>query len=99
MLLHLKLNNWEVDNVADLMNILDNIHINSSLEDRKVWTGDPKGTFSVSSLFNRMNGKVNYPCLASFLWKSKVPSKVDFFMWILFQGNPPLKICSNLEAS
>lgn len=54
-----------------------------------MWRGGMCGEFCVSSFYEALNHNGPVSCPADFLWKSKVPSKVAFFMWVLFHGKPP----------
>lgn len=71
------------------MQILQNSKVNSLYNDQRVWRGDPHGEFSVSFFFKLLNRNATTQCLADFLRKSPVPSKVAFFMWVFFHGKPP----------
>lgn len=88
MHLRIHLNDWEVgeEGEGELMQILKNVTLMVREEYRRVWAGKPCGKFSVSAFFKKLNLNGIYPCPATFLWKLKVPSKVAFFMWILFHG-------------
>lgn len=80
---------WEIAEAAKLMLLLENIKLNPSIEDRRVWKGAPSREFSMSSYYQVLNHNAisHYP--ADFMWKSKVPSKVAFFLWVVSHGKTP----------
>lgn len=70
---------WEIADVAELMFLLENTKLNSFVEDRRIWKGDPSRVFSVSSYYLLLSQNIVAHFPIDFLWKSKVPSKVAFF--------------------
>jgi len=58
-------------------------------EDKRIWMQEPHWEFSMASFFRVLNPFVEIAIPTSFLWKSNVPSKVAFFLWLFFFGNAP----------
>ena len=68
-----------------LLSVLSNVLLSPSVLDAKAWVLSSLGAFSVNSFFLALSDFSDfipfYP--ANFLWKSKVPSKVRAFAWLV----------------
>lgn len=72
-----------------MIKLLDNINRNYPCiqnEDRRVWTLEDNGSFTVKSCYKHLlpRNKTSYPWKD--LWWCKVPSKVVFFAWTALEG-------------
>ena len=55
-------------------------------KDRLLWKGDKNGIFFVKANFARLEGRSVRIVPMNLLWKSCVPSKVNFFAWEVWWG-------------
>lgn len=80
------LNNWEINELAWLMGLLDSIHISRERTDMRRWDLTSNGCFTVRSCYGIL-GEGEVP---SFFWYSvwgiKSFSKVLFFLWAACKG-------------
>ncbi|OVA05639.1 Reverse transcriptase zinc-binding domain [Macleaya cordata] len=72
---------WELEEVGNLMELLNAWRRGQRERDCKVWVPDPKGQFSVKSLYSVLldDRSMDFPC--SKIWEAPVPQRVIFFMW------------------
>ena len=75
-----RFNDWELDLIRDLFNMLRNFRI-SSEEDSVFWKGGGHGIFEVKDAYNLLV----VPNACAFpnkcIWVDKAPTKVAFFAW------------------
>ncbi|CAI0452355.1 unnamed protein product [Linum tenue] len=76
---------------VELLNFLNNIPMNNNALSpcRIVWNPDPNSKFSVSSLYRMLvqetlPGVIDFP--SKQIWKKLIPSKVCFFMWLVYHN-------------
>lgn len=77
----LEFNKW-----LTLKDMLDNFAMNRDERDKVLWGLDPKGVFTTRSLYNfKLSG--GFPNrVAGIVWKSKLPLKIKFFLWQVFNN-------------
>ena len=77
--------NAEIEDLERLMSLLSNIHLTPFVLDAKTRVLSSSGVFSVKSFFSTLSFSSNSILfyLANFLWKSRVPSKVRTFAWLV----------------
>jgi len=79
------LNDWEVNRMVELLNILERYKELSNSEDKLIWAPDTQGKFSVGIAYRnsqRTHTQSSYwPW--KMIWKVKVPFKVACFTWLL----------------
>ena len=68
-----------------LMFSLSTAHLSLSTANSRAWTCSPFGLFSVKSFFTVLSKSLNpiSYLLSNFVWKSKAPSKVKAFTWLV----------------
>ena len=75
----------EIKDLERLMSLLSYIHLSPFVPNTKAWVPSSSGVFSVKSFFlaltNLSDSVPFYP--TKFLWKSRVPSKVMAFAWLV----------------
>ena len=74
----------EIDEVSALLDKLEDIKIWSGMVDRRVWLDDTED-FSVKSMTGSLSqiSPISAWPFVDLIWKAKVPSKVQFFGWLL----------------
>lgn len=79
------LNEWEIEEMASLLYKLEKVKLGSETEeDRRVWSKSLKGVFSVCSYYKSLEEDSPQFTLWRFLWRSPVPTKVSFFVWLAY---------------
>ena len=82
---HRNLTYLEFEDLERLMTSLSNVHMSPLVTDARAWVPSSSGVFSVKSFFlaltNLSDSVPFYP--TKFLWKSRVPSKVMAFTWLV----------------
>ena len=73
-------NDWELDLIGDLLNMLRDFKI-SSKEDSVFWKGGGHGIFGVKDAYNLLVAPNALAFLKKCIWVDKVPTKVAFFAW------------------
>jgi len=80
-------NDWEIEEVAMLLGVLNNFPGTSESSDKPVWKIHNKGVYTVKSCYWKMNHNVSrterWPW--KLLWKVKCPLKVSCFVWLLIK--------------
>jgi len=80
-----RLNDWEEENVCNLLAILDAREIKARVNDELLWSLDSKGSFNIKRFCKAV---YDHPLCPGFpskaIWKSKAPLKAFFFL-----GLPP----------
>ena len=71
-------NDWELDLIGDLFNMLRDFRI-SSEEDSVLWKGGGHGTFGVRDAYNLLVAPNGPAFPKKCIWVDKVPTKVAFF--------------------
>ena len=73
-------NDWELDLIGDLLNMLRGFRI-SSEEDSVLWKGGGHGTFGVRDAYFLLVAPNAFAFSDKCIWVDKVPTKVAFFAW------------------
>ena len=75
----------EIEDLKRLMTFLSRVHLSPFVLDEKAWIPSSLGVFLVKSFFLALtNVSDSIPFhLAKFLWKSRAPSKVMAFAWLV----------------
>lgn len=87
--LHLRrtINDWDVPTTSCLLSRLERVPIaNSADDDFRFWPYESKGLFTVKSMCSVWDPVDLRQWPFDFIWGSKVPSKLRFFLWLLFLG-------------
>ena len=74
-------NDWELDEILCLLNIVQGKQIIESQEDLMFFKETKDGNFSVKILFKALDRSKNVVFPRKFIWNSWVPTKVGFFAW------------------
>jgi hypothetical protein len=82
-------------------------------QDKVIWKWSATRKFTIKSLYSHLTRNDNGPAYSN-IWKSKLPEKIQIFMWLLAQGvvltkgnmlsknwngNPGCYFCGALETS
>ena len=73
-------NDWELDLIRDLLNMLRDFRT-SSEEDSVLWKGGGHGCFRVKDAYNLLVVPNDCAFPINCIWVDKVPTKVAFFAW------------------
>ncbi|KAJ9691389.1 hypothetical protein PVL29_013542 [Vitis rotundifolia] len=73
-------NDWELDQIRDLLNMLRDFRT-SSEEDLVIWKGGGHDIFGVKDAYNMLVGSIACAFPNRCIWVDKVPTKVSFFAW------------------
>lgn len=99
-------------NGGELCSFVDRLNTSSD-PDRVVWAMGPKKLFTTKSMYEFLEGNIA-GCDFKWIWRAKIPSKIQIFLWQLFQdavltgdvmsrrnwaGNPRCSFCSERETS
>lgn len=76
----------EVPEFQALLISLDGISINTFLN-KRVWSLEPGGSFTVKSLVNHLSTSPIDITLQRSLWKTKSPKRVNMSVWIMLHGS------------
>lgn len=82
------LNDWEMDDICQLLQQLDSVAVEESKRDSLIWIAS-RDKFSVKSCYNllqRQMGHWETDWPWKILWKTKAPVKVACFGWIATKG-------------
>nr|KYP34281.1 Putative ribonuclease H protein At1g65750 family [Cajanus cajan] len=85
---------WELNDVQQFMNIVEEGVLTEGVQDSRLWTLDSSGCFSVRSGYRALmdrGSSSQLPNVAAIAWDIKVPPKVKCFIWRLFMGALPTK--------
>ena len=75
-------NDWELETVENLFNLIKDKKINSLEQDKRVWKLTKYGRFSIKSSFDFLEGERETSLFPKRLfWNKWVPSKMGFFAW------------------
>jgi len=89
------LNDWEIEEIAKLLEVLNNFPGTSPRSDKPIWKIHKQGVYTVKSCYWKMNYNISlterWPW--KLIWKVKCPSKVSCFVWLLIR-----KACLTHEA-
>ena len=82
---HCNLFDVEFVDLERLLFLLSSVHLSPSVLYAKIWVLSSSGAFSINSFFSALSNILDsIPFyLTNFLWKSKVPSKVRAFAWLV----------------
>lgn len=72
--------NWE-----QLLGLLDQIVLNNST-DSVEWALNPKKFFTTKSLYRFLSNRGFPSRMAGIIWKCKIPLKIKFFLWQIFNN-------------
>ncbi|TQD70693.1 hypothetical protein C1H46_043772 [Malus baccata] len=91
------LNEVEIEEVARLLQKVENIRLSQSRVDNRRWKLDLSGLFSCKSYrsFLSNNGIVQHFPPSSQIWKSKVPPKAKVLGWLV--ANRKLNTCDQIQ--
>ena len=82
------LHDRELENLANLTVVLDQLHLNEELVDLRIWLLDNSGCFSSKSAFvalQQVDGLQDFP-FHGHIWKSGIPARIKLFAWSLSLG-------------
>ncbi|OVA00072.1 Reverse transcriptase zinc-binding domain [Macleaya cordata] len=76
------INDWEVEELSNLLSALEVVHLDDEEEDRLIWKPESDGEFKVSS-FNKilMTIRLDPNPVFNIIWEAPIPYKVCFFSW------------------
>lgn len=77
-----------------LLEILNDIALTNNKADFVLWVLDKKQQFTTKSLYLFLTDRGVSSRVASYIWKSKLPLKIKFFLWQVF--NNKLQVAQNL---
>ena len=77
---HRDFNDWELDLIRGLLNMLRDFRI-SSKEDSVLWKGGGHGKYGVKDAYNVLAVPNACAFLTKCIWVDKVPTKAAFFAW------------------
>lgn len=79
------LNDWEIDDMGRLLDILENCSLgNSELEDERVWVPDAQNGFLVRSIYLAMTHEDSPQFPTRLIWHSIASTKISFFLCLLW---------------
>ena len=79
-------NDWELDQVCNFVENIQDLKVHPEKEDRIVWNLSREGCFSVKSLYGDLEGLGMGPFPRKLIWNPDLPSKVSFFAWEVWWG-------------
>ena len=84
---HRALQDWKLDVMMDLLELLYSIKIQRNSEDVIWWTPTCSRVFEVKSSYKELSirGSMSFPWKS--IWNAKLPTKVAFFVWTAALGN------------
>lgn len=84
-----RLNDWELDSMANLLGLIDHHRLRLDMDDLLPWTSSRDGKFSSKSCREArwIGERVELICLD--IWRYRIPSKVAFIMWTAVRGHLP----------
>lgn len=65
---------------------LEIVDLVSTIEDTLIWQFSSKGTYSSQSLYRIINFRGVQPVHVPAIWDLKVPHRVQFFLWLMFNN-------------
>ena len=82
---HYNLIDTEIEDLERAMFLFSLVHLTPSVLDAKGWVLSSLGIFSVKSFFSALDFSLDsiHFYQANFLWKSRVPSKIRVFAWLV----------------
>ena len=81
------LNEWELEQISELLVLLDSVRFFDVMEDSRVWLSQESGISACKSALNELTKLEDGELLMSFFHlESCAPSKVKFFGWLLAIG-------------
>lgn len=88
------LNNVEYDSWNGLLGSINDIALTDNKADIVGWGLQKSRKFTTKSLYRFITDRGVYSRMASFIWKSRVPLKIKFFLWQMY--NDKLQVTTNL---
>jgi len=77
--------NWNI-----LLNHLQTVPLNVDSRDSVRWVLDQKGLFNTKSLYRFLSNGGFPNRMAGYIWKCKIPLKIKFFLWQMFNNKLPV---------
>ena len=79
------MHDWELDNYANLIALLDQVHLNGALANIRIWQPNNSREFSSKSASVALQQEDGFQDFRfyKFIWKSSIPARVKFFAWSL----------------
>ena len=79
-------NDWEIDDVLNLLAAIHGVRLNPDRIYNLVWSISKSGVFIVKSCYDKlMGGNVeNFPI--KLIWNNCIPTKISFFAWEVWWG-------------
>ena len=78
----------ELEELMELLDCLNNVHLNPALVDTRLWLPDSSHIFSCKSAFNKLRETSISNVFSPFkvIWKSPIPHKIKVFAWLVALG-------------
>ena len=82
---HYNLIDTKIEDLERLRSLLSNVHLTPSISNARTWVPSSSRVFSVKSFFSALYFSLDsiHFYQANFLWKSRVPSKIRVFAWLV----------------
>lgn len=85
------LNDWEIEEMRRLMDTLEKSNLGDRvLQDERIWSLNEKYGFLIKFMYATMCILELASCPSNFIWNTHIPSKVAFFMWLLWWNHAPM---------
>ena len=68
-------NDWEINDVVNLMTIIHSARLNPERQDSLVWSLTKSGIFTVKSCYDKLTGGFVENFTRKLIWKNCIPSK------------------------
>jgi hypothetical protein len=78
---------WEVDAFVLFFRMLYLVRVRQEGEDKLWWVPSKRGLFGVKSFYNVMGCHDGFRFPWKSVWRTKVPLRVVFFVWLVALGN------------
>ena len=79
-------NDWEVEEVQNFLNLVNNCRVNQEENDRLVWKGDKNALYFVKANTALLEGSAGRIAPWKLVWNSIVSPKISFFAWEVWWG-------------
>jgi hypothetical protein len=80
--------------LSNMISLLNDCSLTDNRADKVVWAPEKKSLFTTKSMYHFLNDRGATSRVAGFIWRSKVPLKIKFFLWQLH--NNKLQVAANL---
>ena len=87
----------EFNRWSELENILQGVSLVPDQSDSVKWVLESKGNFTTKSLYRFITNRGVISRVAGYIWKCKIPLKINFFLWQVF--NNKLQVAKSLSQN